>query len=1061
MMAKQSAINPKSVQKLKEKAILDSEKRIKLFEKITRKATKKAEKEEKQNERNRRKLLEPIQITNNRLQPVEYSTIKSGTLKWTTSNKNHLQKRSKDAPLKFSELVNNTNTIQRTNQFNSLLANVKGTLNGSTSSKLVRSLGAVSRKVQLKKQLTTTSPTDDQQFIGEKDENSKFLNQDQYLNGQLNVNLNNNLSAIKSTFNAPTVRSLTGFCRDADVLYVRKEPGYGLNKIVANSNLLYLNKLNDSTNKAATNSLNSLNSLRNIELNREEGDNSCRKESETKEEELKMQNKKEEEDKTLLPNNNKSSSIKSLDNNNNKRNLDQKEQKTDQKVDSLNKAKLKLKELFIRNDKGILKQNSINKMSSLLFKKKGFQQSSTTTGLTRATSEADLVFELNREESNEKESSLNDQLSKNNNLNRSQKMIQSTTKLNDCLNENNKSGSVNSCSKIWPGLGSMAFRHNLFSQVLQLSKQLNEDNYNGIDTFKRTFNHNLNNNLNNSNKLIVQKQLNEKVNHTNRLQLIQKMNKQLRNEQDNRENDSIGNSLSSRSTNSSTNSTLSSNLIETELTDELNMKLNEMKLSTQYKTRKSLKSIQTIQSGANQTEMNKELLNHHNVIDQKVDEQLDKKKFKNTEQSDEQLDGKMIKDLQFNEEEEANKKQFNQQFNQNEDKNDDENNEKLTEVKQLVNQLNCVQINLDQDDKLDKDECQRKQTASLTKKYVDTYERLNGQTLNRKETESKQIKTTDKLYEKKNEKLLKIRDKFLLNRMNARLDECDKKELNNDNNQLEEIKLKDELEDDKKIDSINNSLNDSSDNKQINQLDEESYQYAGTEEAIEKIPFIFTSLTHDSTHESNRIENQIKKFENKIELNKFRNETNKQEEDNDVKSNLQQNNLKDASLKDSHVFKVKLLVKNRQNDTQTKSQANSILTSKLLNHNLTTSNLARVKNNLQSTNSQLPKTLSTFKNTSLPIRSTASIDSSISTMCKNENKDNSGSCILNIDAFLVNNDLEQFKDLFKRERIDFKALMLLDEKSLNEFGIPIEESQKLINAILKLKSKRSIQDTCL
>ena len=114
-MAKQSALNSKMVQKLKEKAIIDAEKRIKIFERNKKKALKKAEKEEKSMEKFRKKLLEPI---SNLSLSVGHNSVNSFS--------------PQNAP-KFSDIVCN------------------GTVNNK-----VRGFGAVSRKVLLRKQQSDT-----------------------------------------------------------------------------------------------------------------------------------------------------------------------------------------------------------------------------------------------------------------------------------------------------------------------------------------------------------------------------------------------------------------------------------------------------------------------------------------------------------------------------------------------------------------------------------------------------------------------------------------------------------------------------------------------------------------------------------------------------------------------------------------------------------------------------------------------------------------------------------------------------------------------------------------
>ncbi|RWS13168.1 harmonin-interacting ankyrin-repeat containing protein (harp)-like protein, partial [Dinothrombium tinctorium] len=123
VMAKQSALNPKVVQKLKEKAISDAEKRIKNYEKLHKKASKKAEREEKHLLKQRKRLLEPIASLT--------ATLKRDTVLAA------LPANTNTSSFKFSEIVNN----------------------GTMTSTKVKGFGGVSRKVQLKKQLTDTMST--------------------------------------------------------------------------------------------------------------------------------------------------------------------------------------------------------------------------------------------------------------------------------------------------------------------------------------------------------------------------------------------------------------------------------------------------------------------------------------------------------------------------------------------------------------------------------------------------------------------------------------------------------------------------------------------------------------------------------------------------------------------------------------------------------------------------------------------------------------------------------------------------------------------------------------
>ena len=1152
MMAKQSALNPKLVQKSKEKAIQDAEKNIKLFEKIQRKATKKAERKAEKEERNRKKLYEPIQVTNqnNRLQPVEYSTLKTGTLKWSISQKN-----KGDIPLKFSDLVlvNNTNGVQRTNQFNSLLANVKGTLTNSTSSRLVRSLGAVSRKVQLKKQVNNSDELNDEeqkQQVEDNNQNSQLILKN---NLQKTASIKSNLINNNNNNNPTTIRSLTGLCRDTDVLYVvRKEPvDYGI---------IDYNKLNDciiNTNK-----------IKKEKKSKGEEEEETEKNKELKEEELnnsKSNSISNKENKTSsLKNNN---SIKSLDNNNN-----------------LDKTKFKLKDLFQQQQQVKLIQTTTNDNNNenttnlysrnnnkVIKQQNSINNKILNSGLTRTTSESNILFELRKGESNLNNNSTISSYNqiekiKLKNLNKSQ-MIQSTTKLNS-LNSSVNSNSLNSFGYIRPGFGSLVFRQNLFTQVLQLSKQLNEDNYieqdrldnNNIKTFKSTLNNkiksnhlNNNNSNNNNNNRILTIQKSTTNQHTNRLQLIQKINKQLRNSE---ENDSIGNSvessLSSRSTNSSTNSTLSSNLIETELTDDLNMKLSSKNLL--FKTRKSLKLIEQQQS-VNQHEIKnnnqkEELMNNNNNDDKEMitnnsNSELNKQQVVIDNQKLKKLDNQVnvvekIKvvdqildksELNVNQVKNFDKKDEVTEVNNDKTAVKDDKKSNMIEEKEEVvvtnqdNQLkekNCVNSEKNLDDKINENE----KRIITTKKYFETYEKLNRQTLNRcNDTLNKNKMNNNKLYLKKNDKL-KIKDKFL-NRQNSRLEE----ERTNNNNNKEINSINNSLND-----SLNDSLDDSSNknlklpnsllnkhhqinNNQLDDLEDNWNQDAGTEIAIEKIS---THLLYTTTTESvneNKISNSTIPIENKIK--KFEKLNNNNCSNDDTKNE----NLKDSS-NSHHVYK--LVVKNRElnelneldkNSKEEEERKNSLSTltsttilkaksppssnlqsssssflTKTTKTNLTTSNLplnTAVKKEIITTNltlntsSKLPITTSssssssssTINNnttlittTNLTLTPTNNFSNSKNSKTNYENKD---SIIFkqqqqqqakrrksNIELFLSNQNLEEFVDLFEKKKINFLELMELDENDLTfKIGLPLDASKKLINAISQRNTTLKLTST--
>ncbi|RWS07071.1 Usher syndrome type-1G protein-like protein [Dinothrombium tinctorium] len=186
VMAKQSALNPKVVQKLKEKAISDAEKRIKNYEKLHKKASKKAEREEKHLLKQRKRLLEPIASLT--------ATLKRDTVLAA------LPANTNTSSFKFSEIVNN----------------------GTMTSTKVKGFGGVSRKVQLKKQLTDTMST-----------NSDFKVRETLSNGP------NSKSS---------VRSLTGLRRDNEILYVRKYQQITNNNTNNSSNN---NNVNESDCKSA------------------------------------------------------------------------------------------------------------------------------------------------------------------------------------------------------------------------------------------------------------------------------------------------------------------------------------------------------------------------------------------------------------------------------------------------------------------------------------------------------------------------------------------------------------------------------------------------------------------------------------------------------------------------------------------------------------------------------------------------------------------------------------------------------------------------------------------
>lgn len=188
VMAKDSALNPKMVQKQKEKAIIEAEKHIKSFEKLQKKANKKAEKEEKSMEKFRKKILEPIvSLPASR----KRNEINSATI--NTASNGH------GNPPKFSEIINN------------------GTVNNKN-----RGLAGVSRKVLLRKQ-----------------------HSDQL---SLSISSSADPKVPESRDGKRSVRSMAGLRRD-DVLYVRKYDVISNNEYTNKSSCnIYQNCINEKNN---------------------------------------------------------------------------------------------------------------------------------------------------------------------------------------------------------------------------------------------------------------------------------------------------------------------------------------------------------------------------------------------------------------------------------------------------------------------------------------------------------------------------------------------------------------------------------------------------------------------------------------------------------------------------------------------------------------------------------------------------------------------------------------------------------------------------------------------
>lgn len=157
VVARQSALNKKLVQKLKEKAVIDAEKRVKLYQKLQRKAAKRAEKEEKEIEKQRRKLYGSEFQLNGLISKA--STLTIASIK-------------KDARITYASP-----------KYSDIISNGAGTTK--------KGLGAVSKKIQQKKQNIIVTPAD-------------FKVRDVESNGKRSI------------------RSLSGLLRDSEVLYVPK-----------------------------------------------------------------------------------------------------------------------------------------------------------------------------------------------------------------------------------------------------------------------------------------------------------------------------------------------------------------------------------------------------------------------------------------------------------------------------------------------------------------------------------------------------------------------------------------------------------------------------------------------------------------------------------------------------------------------------------------------------------------------------------------------------------------------------------------------------------------------
>lgn len=216
-MARQSALNPKSVKKMKEKALIDAERRIRALERIHKKALKQAEKEEKEMVKKRRKLLSlpaPTASSTSAGAAITTATTTTSARAGLTRNSLFSAKISPDpqtqslngksmmhlfesktgpkaVALKFSDIVNT------------------GTIRSAPKSS---SLGAVSRKILHKKLSSHHSMNN---LSNTPDNTSSCLISD--------FKVRQKLDPDSGYFSKSSVRSLSGIRRDADVLFVRKE----------------------------------------------------------------------------------------------------------------------------------------------------------------------------------------------------------------------------------------------------------------------------------------------------------------------------------------------------------------------------------------------------------------------------------------------------------------------------------------------------------------------------------------------------------------------------------------------------------------------------------------------------------------------------------------------------------------------------------------------------------------------------------------------------------------------------------------------------------------------
>lgn len=227
-MAKEFALNPKTVKKLKERALLDAEKRLRIFEKLQKKAIKKAEKEEKDMEKKRKKLLiegsahlhSHQASTNGSVCPTSYlvhphtasssCTSKSSGQRKDCSSLNSMKIHlfeskscSKVIPQKYSEIVNSNGSHHQHHL-----------MSKSSAPPKAHSLGAVSKRILQKKLNISGSMLNLSTVPSDTTASSPH--------DTLDFKISQKLNPDSGYFSKSSVRSLSGLKRDNDVLYVKK-----------------------------------------------------------------------------------------------------------------------------------------------------------------------------------------------------------------------------------------------------------------------------------------------------------------------------------------------------------------------------------------------------------------------------------------------------------------------------------------------------------------------------------------------------------------------------------------------------------------------------------------------------------------------------------------------------------------------------------------------------------------------------------------------------------------------------------------------------------------------